>query len=64
MTPKQKEYLTAMNEFYYYNHQLPPVDRLAEIMGVHPNAAHEALKRLERAGEIKRNSCNKWMFAR
>ena len=64
VTPRQQEYLSEMRRFYNENDMLPPVDRLAKIMSVHPNAAQEALKRLELAGVIQKNSVNKWMFAR
>ena len=63
-TKRQKAYLSAMREFFMENDQLPPVNSLAEIMGVHPNAAQEALDRLARAGQIERNAVNKWRFAR
>lgn len=64
LTVRQGEYLYTMNRFFRDNDQLPPVDVLAKLMGVSPNAAHEALERLERVGAIEKNSCGKWMFKR
>ena len=64
MTKRQEEYLSAMRHFYNNNDQLPPVSKLAELMGVHPNAAAEAIKRLETSGVIERNAVNKWRFTR
>ena len=63
-TKRQDEYLKAMKLFYDKNDQLPPVSKLADIMGVHPNAAAEAIKRLESVGAIERNEVNKWRFRR
>jgi len=63
-TKRQAEYLSAMKLFYDNNDQLPPVSKLADIMDVHPNAAAEAIKRLESSGVIERNEVNKWRFKR
>ena len=64
MTERQMQYLEFMREFFNENDQLPPIQVLADGMGVTHNAANDALTRLIRAGEIQRNSVGKWMFAR
>lgn len=64
LTERQKEYLDFMRAFFAENDQLPPIQVLAEAMGVTNNAANDALTRLIRAGAIERNSVGKWMFAR
>ena len=64
LTPRQREYVVFMRQFLNENDQLPPVAVLAKAMGVTGNAADEALKRIERAGYIKRNSVGKYMFCR
>ena len=64
LTDRQKQYLAYMQKFFSENDQLPPIQALADAMGVTHNAANDAITRLIRAGEIQRNSVGKWMFKR
>ena len=64
ITKTQQKYLIAIIEFFAENDQSPPVDALADMVGVHPNSAHQALRRLELAGAIERNSVGKYRFTR
>jgi len=63
MTPRQTEYLCIIQKFFAENHQLPPVNHLAQLAGTSHNAADEMLKKLASLGVIKRNAVGKYMFS-
>ena len=64
MSARMYQYQTYMEAFFKSNDQLPPVQSLADGMGVTPNAAHEMLAKMAIKGVIEKNSVNKWRWAR
>ena len=63
MTKRQCEYLHIIEKYFLQNHQLPPVEHLAQIAGTTRNAAHEMLNRLAALQVLKKNSTGKYMFS-
>ena len=64
MTLRQTEYLRIIQKFFAENHQLPPVNHLAELAGTSNNAAHEMLVKFLNLGILKKNTVGKYMFTK
>lgn len=65
LTSVQKMVLEFLRQFHADNDQLPPAQVISDKFGwASSNSAMEMCKRLESAGEIKRNALGKWMFVR
>lgn len=59
-TNRQREYLECMRVYFEAEDMLPPIERLADRMGVCKNAAWLMLGKLESAGYIEKNDNGKF----